>query len=107
MNEPRCYTREEVQTLFLRHCGSLVGYWLNESKAKSAKEKMEGLMHSVLSAIDGCNCALTGFDLTTQPHPDDEEYMRSGGKNWFPTGCNISGELHERWFKVLYGREES
>lgn len=85
----------------------MLEYWAKEPKAVSSRDKMRGMMHSVLSAIDGCSCALTGFDLTTHPHEDDEEYMRSGGQNWFPTGCNISGELHERWFKVLYGREES
>lgn len=38
---------------------------------------------------------LPGFKLVVSVHPEDEEYHRSQGENWFPEGLELDWPLHE------------
>ena len=103
----RPYTVEEVQHKFISHVHNTVEYWLNNSRAETAKEKLEGLAFSVLSAIDGSAAALPSFALIPAPHPDDMSYHAENGDNYYPPFRgninDISGSLHELYSKLYKG----
>lgn len=97
----REYTRDEVRDLFLDHVHALVDYWELENRKPSIREKLDGLAFSILCALDGVAVGLPRFRVVADPHPNDEDYYRCEGENWYPEADldnNISGELHERFF---------
>jgi hypothetical protein len=96
MTEPREYTGDECRAMLLDQIATMVRYWHRESRAPTPLAKMNGLVHSVLTILDG-GSALPAFDVTTAPHPDDAEYLRGEGENWWPTGVDIAGGLHDHW----------
>lgn len=103
--EPRQYTDEEVRDRFLDHLAHAVRYWLNESRVSDTEAKMTGLVHSILATIDGSAAGLPGFILAPSPHPDDEEFHRREGENWYPrveAEHDIAGGLHEHWYPALH-----
>jgi len=110
MSKPRCYTPEEIREMFLSQCASMVDYWLNESREPSTRGKMEGLLHSVFAALDGCTMGLPGFIVAPCPHESDKEYHKDQGENWFPQNDSakikgdIGGDLHHTWAK--YGKRK-
>jgi hypothetical protein len=59
------------------------------------------LAFSILVMIDGGSCGICGFDLIPHFHPDDPEYLKNEGENWYPT-CVINDEvqLHEMFNKA-------
>ena len=98
---PREYTDDEARQMFLDHLAAVVRYWLHEDRAPEVEEKMTGLVHSILVAIDGGAAYLPGFLLVPSPHPDDTQFHRDEGENWWP-GANdaehdIAGGLHDQW----------
>jgi hypothetical protein len=101
-------TTEEVSNAFLEHISMLVDFWEKESRAPTLREKMEGLVHSILAELDGCSATLPAFIVAPDPHIDDEEYRRENEQDWFPYNgefaeqikANISGGMHEMWHKV-------
>lgn len=95
--EPRAFTRDEVQAKFLEYLDMMINYWLNESRKPSAREKMQGMVFSMLVLLDG-EAALPGFIVTPNPHPDDETFLRNQGENWYPAGVDIAGDLHDRFY---------
>lgn len=96
MNEPRAYTTEEVRDKILSHMHNLVKFWAHESRVTDVEVKLDGLAFSILSMLDGCSINLPAFNLVPDPHPDDMEYHRENGDNWFePTP--LSFPLHEYW----------
>lgn len=100
---PRELTEDEVQRVFLDHVRAMCRYWVQESRATTVKEKVEGVAFSILVALDGGNIGLPGFIVVPSPHPDDKEYRRSRGENWYPENdpgavkCDIGGSLHEHF----------
>jgi hypothetical protein len=102
-NISRQYTNTEIQEIFLKQLWTLVDYWDKEPIYKNQRERMIGLVFSVLSTIDGCGY-LPRFNLIPDPHPSDKEYNISIGNNYFPDCTvditnNISGTLHDNWFQ--------
>ncbi len=101
---PKEMTEDEVRKKFLRYCWSMVEYWDKESRRETTSEKLQGLMHSILSTLDGCATALPGFILAPAPHPDDKEYCEQSGEDWYPQNnenqvkCDIAGCLHELFY---------
>ena len=95
---PREYTQEEVQALFLKHIWAMVDYWANLKEQPNTREKLSGLAFSILALLDGCT-ALPGFIVTPNAHPTDKDFHISEGENWFPTGVDIAGSLHELMHK--------
>jgi hypothetical protein len=107
-DNPRELTDDEVKERFLQHVRNMVRYWASEGASNVEKDKpirarLEGLAHSILVAIDGSAMALPAFALVPQPHPDDKEYARAEGRNWYPP-CereiehDIAGTLHDCFY---------
>lgn len=99
MSSARAYTADEVREKFLAHLHALVDYWSTETRVSDPKEKMEGLVHSILVTLDGCSGDMPSFSLVVQPHPDDEQFHRDLDENWYPNGLAIEGTamFHEEW----------
>lgn len=107
MTKPKEYTKEEVRKLFLRYCANILEYWHKCDRAPSTREKMEGLLFSVLAAIDGSAMDLPGFMLVPFPDVADKDYCIKEGQNWFPytdqkkVKCDIAGSLHDQYAKLM------
>lgn len=80
---PRQWTAEEISEMFLAHCKTLVNYWATVPN-KTDKEKLDGLMFSLLAVFDGSSAELPSFELIPAPHEDDKEYNKTNGNNWWP-----------------------
>jgi len=98
-DEPRAFTKEEGCQMFLASLRSMVNYWANDVDNQTCTERMEGLVHSILCIIDGVgNSELPALTLTTDPNPEDKEFLIDEGENyWEPTALNESVYLHEMW----------
>ena len=100
-DEPRERTIEEVREEFLRRVWAYVRYWENESRAVATRGQLEGLAFSMLVLLDGGSGFFPGCLLVPNPHPEDKEYNRENGENWYPQPpqdvemCDIGGALHE------------
>lgn len=100
---PRAFTAIEMREKFLDHIIAMTGYWASEGnsnvpKDMPAKERMEGLVHSLLVMFDGGNGAMPAFDISCAPHEDDEEYCKGQGENWVPMGVVINDcQLHDAY----------
>lgn len=95
MSDRRAYTAEEVTNGFLEELRRLAQYWARLPD-QTPLEKCEGLLFSILAVIDG-DSGLPGVDLVLRPHPDDKEFHRLEGSNWFEPGMafNANVALHE------------
>lgn len=94
---------EEVQELFLSHVKGLIEYW-GDGLDKNAKDKLDGLAFSILTAIDGCAGDLPGFILSPVCSEEDIEFYKEHNMNYYPispknVNCDISGTLHENFCK--------
>lgn len=108
MTEPRELTDDEVREQFLRHVWTMIGYWASEPwsnvpEGYSNRQRLEGLAHSILTTIDGSSAGIPAFALAPSPHPEDKEFHRSEGENWWPTAGrsvphDIGGGLHEHFY---------
>lgn len=95
----RPYTKEEVREEFLEYIRGLVDYWEYESRAKTSKEKLEGLAFSILSALDGCAAAIPGFEVKAIGTEEDIEFYKKNEENYYPLeGEDIAGCLHEHFY---------
>ena len=98
----REWTQDEVRDKLIEHLKVMVRYW-NSVDEIDTLEKLEGMAFSVLSMLDGCSMDVPGFIVAPCPHPDDKEYCKEEGENWFPqnheseVNCDISGDLHEHF----------
>lgn len=105
--EPRAYTPEEVRERFLNNVIGMIAYWNGEGgsnvpKDSSSRHRLEGLAHSILVMIDGGNGFMPSFDLSPSPHPDDKQYYKDNGENWYePDQVMNDCQLHEEfWAKI-------
>ena len=100
-NEPRQFTTDEVRQAFIQHVWALIEHWRTTS---TSTDRLEGLAFSILAALDGNSAALPGFVVAPAPHPDDQEYLRANGENWYPAApgveCDIAGSLHELFLQL-------
>lgn len=56
---------ETKRTEFLTHLWDLIDYW-EEVEGRNTREKLEGLIHSTLTVIDGYTMRSEGYDLVDQ-----------------------------------------
>jgi hypothetical protein len=103
-SKPHELSVDEVRNNFLDHVRGIVEYWNDESRVKSStKERLEGVAFSILVALDGGSAGLPGFVVAPSPHPDDKDYCKMEGENWYPKApvvkCDIAGCLHELFYK--------
>lgn len=67
--------------------------------------RIEGFLHSVIVAFDGCAAGLPfGVELRTDPHPDDESDHQERGEDWYPPGVVLEG-LRERYREMTAAKE--
>lgn len=98
-NKPRAYTEEEVRKQFINHLNDLIDYW-SSNQYKTEKEKMQGLVFSILNIFDGNTCGLPAIDLVLSPHVSDKEYHIQNDENWYEKGMVINNcPLHELFYK--------
>ena len=103
--KPRAYTREEARAHLLEHLREVVHYWVSQPDDITAERRCNGVAFSFLVALDGMSSGLPAFDLVVRPHPDDREYHRSQGMNWYPDGLVINDDtlLHDLWYQEQPG----
>lgn len=104
-------TPDEVRKRFLEHVAGMVAYWAGEDTSNipthySCRQRLEGLVHSILAAIDGCAINLPGFALVPLPHSSDKQFHQDEGEDWFPESDepenDIGGSLHEVWGQIVH-----
>lgn len=95
----KAYTMEEVQEKFLNYLHALVDYW-DKVNSRNSKEKMEGLIHSILVTFDGTSIEFPALDIVLRPHPDDKDYHIGNHEQWFEDGMCINDDvyLHDMWY---------
>ena len=84
----RAKTKSEVVNEFLDKLDSLVLDWKNNGST----DKLEGLVHSILCIFDGCT-GMPAIDLKVTPHPEDQQYHKDNGENWYPN-IIINDDIH-------------
>lgn len=93
----QAWTAEELRQRFLDHGRTLVDYWAGVS-SHTDREKLSGLLHSLLTTIDGQSGGFPcSMDLVCRPHPDDKAFLQAEGERWVEDGTvlNESDLLHE------------
>lgn len=80
------FTVDEVRELFLKHIRGVVGYWddLYNKNEVTARDAMEGCVHSTLAMLDGSCIDLPGFLIVPDAHADDWKYHLETGSRPFP-----------------------
>lgn len=110
--EPRAITPEELKWIFMQHMAGLVDYWANADKISgepmTTQYRLEGLMGSVLSVIDGCAIGLPAFELEVALRPivdeSDKDFAKEENYDWYPDDKpDIAGGLHEVLSQYLKG----
>lgn len=93
----RAWTKEEVRAKFLAHMKSVAEYWINEPRATTSREKVEGVLFSLMVVFDGGSGGHPAINLAVSPHADDKAYHEGNGENWYEPGLvfNDDCQLHE------------
>ena len=94
----RPHTQEEMVKLFLYHLDHTAEYWAKVNIDDEVRKIIDknyagnethyrtaGVVFSILSMIDGCAGDLPAFAIVPQPHPEDEQYHKDQGENYWPT----------------------
>lgn len=98
MTTPRAYTVEETRENFLATLRNLSFYWSRQDG--TMRENCDGLCFSILSLIDGSSASFPAIDLVICPHPDDKEYKKANGDNWYEPGEVFNDcMMHELWHR--------
>ena len=106
------YTRDECCKLFIEHIWTMINYWDTvksfDGHPGSQRDRLSGLVHSILATIDGESGDMPAFLLIPAPHEDDKEWCRKRGSNWWPEPrvddlCDLGGGLHEILYKEHNG----
>ena len=95
----RPHTPKEMRERFLNYTRAIVDYWEREG-GLSERDRMEGLVFSMLIMLDGEAVGIPAFNLVPAPHPLDREEHRLLDENWWPddgTPMNSGVALHEEW----------
>lgn len=96
MSEPRAYTTEEARDLYLQHIANIATYWARQED-QTPLQRCNGVAFSILALFDG-DTMLPGCDIKLSPHPEDQEFRRDEGSNWFEPGQTINDyPMHEFW----------
>lgn len=104
MSEPRAYTADETRDMLLEYIWTMVRYWGTGEGSyvdldKPINDRLSGVAFSILAMLDGTTDHLPGFRLVPTPHPDDEQYHRDEGENWFDPANAVEDMLHEHFYR--------
>jgi hypothetical protein len=106
--QPREITTEENRYLLLKHFAGLVDYW-EKVDERNCREKMEGLLFSVLAALDGCSAGLPGFAIIPLGTEEDIAFAKETGFDYqgLPDlDKDVGGGLHEEIGSYIRGEVE-
>lgn len=96
MSNPK--TEQEVLKDFLTKLHVLSEYWAKQEGTK--QDVCDGLVFSILNIFDGTSIDFPAMDIVLRPHPDDKEYHKSCGEDWFKDGMVINDcELHGMYIR--------
>jgi hypothetical protein len=98
---PRAYTPDECREKLLFSFCETMAHWLHNERAPTTRDKMEGMLHSMLATLDGCRLNLPMFIVTPSPARGDKAFAIGRGENWWPTNKPDLGPLHEYFGKAL------
>lgn len=101
MTKPREYTSDECREMFLDQIRAYVHYWATTelhpaSEAENRSEihrRLDGLAFSILNILDGTSAGLPSFVVAPSPHPDDKEFHKNEGENWWPRNHKVEDKL--------------
>jgi hypothetical protein len=106
--KPREHTREEIEKMFYEHVWHLIAYWNSEGGSnveadRSSRERLEGVVFSIFTMLDGCGMPLPRFIVAPNPHSEDRDYHIGEGENYFPeqlfdSEVDLGGTLHELFY---------
>ena len=109
-NKPRKLTVDEAREKFILTLWHLVDYWDKTPDQvvdgfggyikQGQRERLEGLMHSILASIDGNTLSMPGMELRPIVPKTDIDYHKEWGDNWFPPKVDIGGSLHEIMYPI-------
>lgn len=85
--------KEEARELFMDHLRQLALYW-SKANCATARERCEGVIHSVLTTLDGCSPSIPAMDLVLRPHADDKAFHEAEGQDYFEDGQVINDDCH-------------
>jgi hypothetical protein len=95
----QAYSAEELREMFLDEIDSSVVEW-TKVKDYSNRDRLSGLVHSILCAIDGVSGGFPmSLNLVVNAHHDDKADAIAEGRNWIEpeTVLNEDSMLHESW----------
>ena len=89
-------TKENARTIFLENVRVIARYWATTRDGGDVANRCDGVAFSILSLIDGCS-SMPSMDIVLRPHPDDMEFCKSEGMDWYVDGMAINDNclLHE------------
>lgn len=93
-------TKDEAREKLILHFWMLVEYWENESRQPNTRDKLEGLLHSILATLDGCSGMMPGFTVAARVPKGDIEFHEERESRYFPPDKDIGGYLHEIMYQV-------
>ena len=100
MSAPRAYTKEEVRESFLESCRAIAAYWSRQPEGSNLY-RCEGVVHSMLTLIDGMSMSGPAMTLTMDPHADDKQFHIDEDENWIEPGMAINDDclLNDMFYK--------
>ena len=87
---------KEIQERIFAYLDNMIDYWISEKNRPSIRDKMEGLIFSVLIMVDG-ESILPAFKLIPSPCSEDKDYLTQLGEKYYPDDLDIAGDLHHSW----------
>ena len=100
--KPRAYTADEVRDMLLDQIRAIANYWATtelDPEHDTIKRRCEGVAFTILSTLDGSGAVLPGFDLIPTPHPEDKDFHKANGENWFSPKTRLNYALHEYFYR--------
>ncbi len=96
-------TEKQVRDQLLEHFWDIITHWEKSDGAPTTRDKLAGVVFSVLAALDGSSINIPRFIVAPSPHEEDKGYRTERGEDYFPENndfevvCNLGGSLHEHW----------
>jgi hypothetical protein len=100
-NAPRAYTSEEVTEQLMESIAHSIHYWQTNPACGSMERRVSGVVHSVLSILDGRTIPLPAFDLVPAPHVEDKSSCIEDGENYYDRKAVISTDLTSLLYPTL------
>jgi len=116
-NTPRQLTVDEARERLIIHFWHLIDYWektgdyadgFGGMKTHTQRDRLEGLVHSILAALDGCTLMVPTMELKPIVSDEDIDFYKNEPydpkfpipRQWYPPDEDIGGALHEILFAI-------